>query len=201
EKYSEKRGRPDSLYSIQKLQLEQETARLELQTVKANSLPTLSLEAFLGANQYNQHFSPFEKHTWYGSSYVGVSFKLPILFKENFTARNKRLQLNIRILSLQEEEERSRLSTEALQSYYRIQAIRQEINRIKENKALEQQSLLILSRRFKEQQTTAFELNLEELEYLKMQTALSQKYTEEVIETLNYLQNSGLLYLLLQEPE
>ena len=190
---------PDSLYILRKLNLEQRTAREDLKIAKARSLPTLSLEAFLGGNHFNDCFSPFERNTWYGSSYLGISLKLPIVYQENFKARNKRLHLNATIYALQEAEQRRQLNTNALISFENIRKTEKEIERLEENKSLEQQILVVLSRRFEEHQTAAFELNLEELEYLKIQTRLQEKYTEQILESLNYLKNTGLLYLL-QHP-
>ncbi|MEG1903565.1 MAG: TolC family protein [Bacteroidales bacterium] len=190
---------PDSLHSLQTLQMDEQIARQDLRVAKARSLPTLSLNAFFGGNQFNDCLSPFEKGTWYASSYIGISIQWPILYRENFTARNKRLRLEAQIQALRKTEESARYQTDALIAAQRFESLRQEIERLEKNKILEEEVLRVLGKRFEEQRASAFELNLEALEYLKLQGELQEKQTEQILQSLEYLKNTGLLYLL-QSP-
>lgn len=192
-------AQPDSLPELRKQEIEQRLAIEDLRIAKARNIPTLSLEGFIGANQYNDCLSPFERDTWYGSSYVGISVKIPLLYQENFRARNRRIRLDAEIHALQQKETRERYHTDAMVALQRSENLQREIDRIENNRTLEAEVLRVLSKRFSEQRASAFELNLEELEYLKMQQSLQEKYTEQILQSLDYLKNTGLLYLL-QSP-
>lgn len=187
---------PDSLHTLAKLRMQQLVARQDVRLARAKSLPTLAFEAFVGGNQYNDCLSPFEKHTWYGSSYLGISLRLPILYQENFSARNKRLRLETAKLNLQLQEQEKQYQTDALIALQQTEGLQQQIDRLENNKELEQEVLNVLGKRFHEQRATPFELNLEELEYLKIQNELQEKYSEQILQRLEYLKNTGLLYLL-----
>lgn len=194
--YMTRAAQPDSLHELQKQEIEQKIAAEDLRIAKARNIPTVALEAFIGANHFNHRFDPFKCNSWYGSSYVGIAINVPILYQENFKARNRRLQLDKEIYALQQTETSNRYHTDAMIALQRSESLQQEINRIEKNSLLEAEVLRVLSRRFEEQRASAFELNLEELEYLKMQQSLQEKYTEQILQSLDYLKNSGLLYLL-----
>jgi hypothetical protein len=49
---------------------------LELDSKKAERLPKLNFEGFLGANHFNQQFNPFMN--WYGNSFLGLSLRWPL---------------------------------------------------------------------------------------------------------------------------
>ena len=51
-------------------------SELELSRKKADRLPVLNFEGYLGANHFSYNFSPFT--SWYGNSFLGLSLRWPI---------------------------------------------------------------------------------------------------------------------------
>lgn len=60
------------------LTMEQELLRTQALNQRKLMLPTLSLEAYLGANHFSNSFEPFNGATWFGNSYAGLSLNIPI---------------------------------------------------------------------------------------------------------------------------
>jgi outer membrane protein len=50
---------------------------LELDSKKADRLPKLNFEGYLGANHFNSTFNPFQN--WFGNSFLGLSLRWPLL--------------------------------------------------------------------------------------------------------------------------
>ncbi|MEG1617295.1 MAG: TolC family protein [Bacteroidales bacterium] len=189
----EQEPQTDQIGELLRFGVQERIAHAELKEQKAKSLPTLSLDAFVGGNQYSEKLSPFEKNSWFGSSYIGISFKLPILYKENFNLRNQRYKARASALRLDRSDKRAQFEAEALMAREKWENSRRRITTLTENRELLREALRILNRRFEEKQATAFEVNLEEIELLKLQNNLLEQYREENLQILEYLMNSGLL--------
>ncbi|MGL4292883.1 MAG: TolC family protein [Bacteroidales bacterium] len=187
---------PDSLPLLHKYDLQKEIDMQALKIRKSKSIPVISFDAFLGANQYTRSLSPFDKNSWYASSYLGLSLTIPILYGENLRSRNKRLSIDQTKSGLEREEQLNLYKHNALTAFHKIGNIEKQILRLEKNIELERQILLVLDKRLKEYQINAFEINQEETEYQKQLVELRIKYKEQIQEYLNYLENSGMLFIL-----
>ena len=65
-------ARPEILEEKINLQI----SELELSRKKADRLPVLNFEGYLGANHFSYNFSPFT--SWYGNSFLGLSLRWTI---------------------------------------------------------------------------------------------------------------------------
>ncbi|MDP5172369.1 MAG: TolC family protein [Bacteroidia bacterium] len=63
---------------LAQLSLEQDLLRTQALNQRKLMLPTLSLDAYLGANHFSNSFEPFNGARWFGNSYAGLSLNIPI---------------------------------------------------------------------------------------------------------------------------
>lgn len=68
----------DSSLSLQKLQQEQNLLTLQIENAQKGFLPTVSLQAYLGANYYANSINILNIENWYGNSYLGLEVTVPI---------------------------------------------------------------------------------------------------------------------------
>lgn len=61
----------------------------QLQSERAKLLPELSLNAFVGTNQFTQTFNLTESNSWFGNSFVNLNASIPL---SAFYQQNKRIQ-------------------------------------------------------------------------------------------------------------
>jgi outer membrane protein TolC len=73
----------DSIAGYQQLRERQMLLAAQSRTEQRRPLPSLGFQGFIGANQFTNNFNPVESGTWFGSSYVGLQVKVPILSSEN----------------------------------------------------------------------------------------------------------------------
>ncbi|MGV4438294.1 TolC family protein [Ornithobacterium rhinotracheale] len=81
-----------SRLSIQKNQLNQEIVQSDVKKTKADYLPRLSLNAFLGTNHYSENLNIFENKHWRGNSYIALGLNVPI--SEAYATSKKLEELN-----------------------------------------------------------------------------------------------------------
>jgi outer membrane protein TolC len=73
----------DSVAGYQQLREQQTLLAAQSRTEQRRPLPSLGFQGFLGANQFTNNFNPVESNSWFGSSYLGLQVKVPILSSEN----------------------------------------------------------------------------------------------------------------------
>lgn len=95
-------------FSRLRLQSETRARELELQRLKQSRLPRLGVDAFLGANQFSNNFQPAAAGTWFGTSYVGLSLRMPLLQSSNGVAAQRNLSEQNRVAVLREKEDEAR---------------------------------------------------------------------------------------------
>ncbi len=77
--------RPDYKKAVYQNLLSVQQSRSE----KVKLLPTLSINGFLGANQFTRQFSLVENNSWFGNSYVNLTLQVPIT---KFFTQAKRIE-------------------------------------------------------------------------------------------------------------
>src|SRR5690606_20705801 len=103
----------DTFNSISYLRLVQNSALLDVQvqTERSSFLPSLTLNAYYGANYYDNSFDLFKSGNWNGNSFVTVALRLPI--SEGFERQRKisrlRLQQEADQMRFRDERNRNRL--------------------------------------------------------------------------------------------
>ena len=74
-------------------------AQQQIKGEKAKYLPKLSLNGYLGADQFSNNLQPFQSNTWFGNSFVGVALRLPIIIGENKSNKISQFQSQIKSLN------------------------------------------------------------------------------------------------------
>lgn len=72
-----------------KAEVETQLNQQQLQSERAKLLPELSLNAFVGTNQFTQTFNLTESNSWFGNSFVNLNASIPLSI---FYQQNKRIQ-------------------------------------------------------------------------------------------------------------
>lgn len=100
-------GRPD----IEEQGVNLKIAEINMQQVRAEQLPTVSFEGYLGANNFTYRFNPFTN--WYGNAFLGLSIRYPV-----FGSGEKKSQQEQARLQFENEKENLRKLTQ--KAYYEV---------------------------------------------------------------------------------
>jgi len=188
----------DNIPVFQQINFQQQLSILRQETEKAKYLPIISLQGYLGANQYSNEFNPVKSNSWFGSSYIGLNVKLPLLMGED---KNK----NIEQLQLESQKYLNQIQDKSAQYKQDASTALLEIERVKNNLAtqglnlnLYRESLKISQDRLKEGQITSFELNNQEQELQQLIATYENTKKQMWLYRLAYLKASGQLNKLWQ---
>ena len=187
---------PDVIPEIQQLELQAQLTGIQTKSEKAKHLPTLSIKGYLGANQYTNNLNPVEANSWFGSSYVGLDLKYPILFGESVQKNIQVLRLKSAQYSQQKEDKSALYVKDTYTSRLKMERVMSQLKTQEENIALSIESIAIIQDRVAEGQESASTLNLEEatLQSLKSEYETTKKQLWN--NWLNYLKSSGQLNIL-----
>ncbi len=171
-------------------------SELELSRKKADRLPVLNFEGYLGANHYSYNFSPFT--SYYGNSFLGLSLRWPI-----YSGDEKKLV--IEQSKIQVEQQKNTLRKARQQVYYdlvnaqnnatyqwQLYSVQQEKIQVQEEK------MEIIRNRLQEGRATAQELLDGETALAKEQDALFRIQYDLLVARLAKEKASGLLVPLQQ---
>ncbi len=157
--------------------IKEEDALLVRQIIgnRAKRLPTLAIDGFYGANQFNENLRPFENDTWFGNSYIGVSLKVPIIGSDGTRSKVAQLKGERKIQEQELREETNRTQLEQRELETKIVSLAGEIALLKENLELRTESVAIYQARFSQGKADAYELNEQELVLQKSAVTLLEK--------------------------
>lgn len=180
-------ARPEILEEKINLQI----SELELSRKKADRLPVLNFEGYLGANHFSYNFSPFT--SWYGNSFLGLSLRWPIYSgdeKKQVVEQSK----------IQVEQQKNTVRKARQQVYYdlvntqnnvsyqgRLYSIQQEKIQVQEER------IGIIRNRLQEGRATAQELLDGETAMAKEQDALFRIQYDLLVARLAKEKASGIL--------
>ena len=186
----------DSIPELQQLELQGKLSGLQVQSEKAKYIPSLNLKGHLGANQYSNNFNPLEPNSWFGSSYIGIDLKLPILFGEDKQSKIQQLHQQELQYSQQREDKSAQYAKDAFTATIKYKRVLEQIKTFENNIELQKETLTILRERITESQETASALNTQEAE---LQSTEAQKNAAEQqlsLYWLDYLKAMGQLGIL-----
>jgi outer membrane protein len=181
------------LPELQKLSLQSLLTNLQAKSEMAKGIPNIGLKGFLGANQFSNTFSPIAANTWFGTSYVGLDIKIPILFGENLKNKIHQLKLESNQYILQQEDKNLQYTNDIFTSKIKMENLQFQLKTQAENIELTTESIGLFQARFKEGQESAFNLNLEEANLQVQKTEYESSNKQLWIYFLSYLKDSGHL--------
>ena len=183
----------DSIPELRQLELQGNLISLQAQSEKAKYIPTLNLKGHLGANQYTNNFNPIEANSWYGSSYVGIDMKVPLLFGEDKQSKLQQLQQQGLQYHQQREDKTAQYQKDAITAKIKMNRVIAQIKTFEDNISLSNETIRIMQERVKEGQETSSALNTEEtsLQNMEAEEAIAKK--QLWLYWLDYLKSSGQL--------
>jgi outer membrane protein TolC len=181
----------DARPEIEEEKINLQISELDLSRKKADRLPVINFEGFLGANHFSYNFNPFT--SWFGNSFLGLSLRWPIYSGDE----KKQAVEQSRIMV---EQQRNILRKSRQQVYYDL------VNT--QNNTLYQQRLIliqvekiqvqdervkIIRNRLQEGRSTTQELLNAETDLAKEQDALFQIQYDLLVSKLAKEKAGGLL--------
>ena len=164
-------------------------SNLQLDSKRADRLPKLNFEGFLGANHFNSTFNPFQN--WYGNSFLGLSLRWP-LFRGGAT----RYEIDQAVI--QTEQQTNAIRKLRQQYYYELVNSRRALTyqwklvRLqRERIAIREERLGLVKSRLQEGRATAQDLLEEETQLLREQDALYQQLHDFLTARLAYNKARG----------
>lgn len=180
----------DSIPDYQRLKAKEKIIFQQIKTDRAKYSPSIGLQGFIGANQFSQTFDPFLANSWFGSSYVGLSLKLPIFSPDQSINGEKQLRTQLLILNSDKEKLQNEKNKDWLQTNVEIERLKTEISILENSMKLQSENLKVYQNRMENGQLAAIELNIQEAELQKLSFQLKQlneKLSETLIERLYVL--------------
>jgi len=188
----------DSAAGIRELIFKENLLNLQIRSERNRYVPQVGLEAFMGGNQYSQTFDPFMADSWYGSSYVGISLKMPLMPGESTPNKIRQLKEQTRITRYDREDLSNQLKKDFLVAETEIGQMQQEIATVEVNVALMAENLAFYLDRFEAGRIDAGELNLQELGLQKEAASLSELKAGLITKQIEQLHASGNLNRFLE---
>jgi outer membrane protein len=183
----------DSIPSVKSLRLRAELLEQQQKSERMKHTPTIGFEGFLGANQYTDTFNPFLSESWYGSSYMGLSFRFQILSGSSTKNRVNQLKLEENGLKSRLEDETNSVSNKSLLLSEEIRQIEYQTGLSRQNIVLYEENLSLNQDRFDKGQINAYDLLTDEIDFQKEQSKLNEKRAELVYKQIELINNSGAL--------
>ncbi|MBC7525770.1 MAG: TolC family protein [Flavobacterium sp.] len=168
-------------------------AQQQIRGEKAKYLPTLSLNGYLGADQFSNDLQPFQSNTWFGNSFVGLSLRLPVTIGENKSNKISQFQSQIKSLNFQKEEELKQSEKNKQTALQEISTLKEEAKSYSLNIDLLKENVQLYNERLQAGQETYDNVNLEEIEYQKEIQKLNNVNNKIWQQWLLFLKNAGML--------
>ncbi|CAA9198745.1 TolC family protein [Flavobacterium collinsii] len=186
-------GLIQALPQIQILKTQNEVLENKKKQERAKRSPTISLNGYLGADQFTASMNPFQQDSWYGNSYIGVSLKLPLLFGENTAKRIDQLKLEQEQNNNRIEEDINKNKYNALNATAAYQNVLQQLKTVHENTRLTQEIVLVYQERYKFDQISFNELNDKEIQLQNLELVSNKLQQELIMSWLDWKKAAGKL--------
>jgi outer membrane protein TolC len=183
----------DSIPSVKSLRIRAELIEQQQKSERMKHTPTIGFEGFLGANQYTDTFNPFLSGSWYGSSYLGLSFRFQILSGSSTKNRVNQLKLEEKGLKSRLDDEINSVSNKSLLLTEEIRQVEYQAGLSKKNIALYEENLSLNQERFDKGQINAYDLLTDEIDFQKELSKFNEIRAELVYKQIELIDNSGAL--------
>lgn len=127
-------------HTLQSLSIDQQIAALQQQGLRRQLLPSVTLNAYLGEQYYDNQFRLTHGDAWFGNSFVNLAFRIPIsaYLTAKPTLRKAALQYALTTKQLEEERNHDRINDQ--QKRVRVRAAQQKVDALKRIAFLAQQT-------------------------------------------------------------
>jgi outer membrane protein len=183
----------DSIARIQQLNNKEALVREQIKSENRKYLPSINFQGYLGANQFSDKFNPFLSNSWFGSSYLGLSAKMPFLLGESKKNHIQQFELQSKIIGSNRIELEDQVNRDFLHLNHEIEEIKEQIAIIAQNVALMTENVQLFQDRFSAGQFNANELNLQEIDLQKEKNILLEKKAQLTKKEIDRIHVSGNL--------
>ncbi len=189
---------PKQLSYLNELDVKSQLTDLQAMLERYKQSPTVAFKGFLGANQFLNAFNPVESNSWFGSSYIGLDVKIPLMINENTRNKIKQMKLQSNQYQFQKDDLSQNYSKDRLIAKLMIDNFRTRLITLNKIINLSSESLSIFDARFLEGQESIFNVKIEELKHKVLKADYLNLEMQLWTYWLNYLNASGHLSLLWQ---
>ena len=183
----------DSITNYRSLGLQASLIEQQMLTDKNRFSPSVGFTGFLGANQFSQQFNPFEANSWFGSSNMGLSVRLPLFDPNKSSNQRRQLAVQANDLNNQRDELKAETTRKYQQALVEAAQIEREINLVRTNRELLKENLDIYRERAAAGKYMFAELNTQEAELQKTESQIDQLQKNLLQSKLNILKEAGVL--------
>jgi outer membrane protein len=182
--------------SLEKLATQNLFLDQEISTQNKKTLPTISVNGYLAADQFADQLNPFLKNSWYANSYISLNVKWDLFNAKNIA--NKKSQFiqekksnDFKIKEILEEVEKDKRIAEN-----EIIQLKTETDNLNDNVNLYKDNLRIIELRLSQGQASINDVNNEEIVYQKENEKWKNSEIKFWLQWLELVKSSGLLYQL-----
>ncbi|MBQ0116779.1 MAG: TolC family protein [Flavobacterium sp.] len=148
-------------FKEEKIENERNKIVMQRQNLTKELLPTLTFNAYYGAQYFDNSLAVFSGDQWFGSSYVNLGLKLPISNTFQYQLKTKRFKKQEEIYSYQLEEEQKKNRIDKAQKEQKITALKQKWELSREMDKLASSSVETAQKQFDEGRILIQQLNEE----------------------------------------
>jgi outer membrane protein len=188
----------DSIASIRQIILNRELADGREKSERANHLPTLGIEGFVGTNQYSDQFNPVNNTGWYGNSYIGLSFKLPVVSGRGSGKRISQLRLQKESLDYRLKDKKADITSQNFKLIQDINMLEDQISLADENIDLMKSNLALYRDRFEKGRINSYDMLASETDLQKEVNDFEKLRAELYLKKLQLIRNSGMLGIFIE---
>lgn len=183
----------DSIGTYRQLAERRALLGAQARTEQRRPLPSLGFQGFLGANQFTNNLNPFESNSWFGSSYVGLQVKVPILSSENRSVKIKQYAEQQVALGFQQEDLKQQMLSDYRRAEIDLLRTRQEIALAAENVMLLEENVRIYQDRVEAGRENSHQLLLQEIDLQQEKALLRKLQADQANRQVELLKASGRL--------
>ena len=183
----------DSLPEIINLKLQADLLGSQLKSEKRKYIPLLGVEGFLGANQFTYKFDPLDNKSWYGTSYIGLSLKLPLITGENKNNRIRQIRLQEESMNLTISDRLKSIISSNMQLAEEISKLEYQLEILQQNVSLLSQNAEIYREKYGQGQVNAAFLLDQDILLSKETSTMNETRAQLTYKKIELIFNSGML--------
>lgn len=191
---------PDNQIEHRKLLVQNKIYRQKVNSAKANLLPKVSLNGFVGANQFNESLELANRDSWYGNSFVNINATIPLgaFYRERNGIEKARAKVKQGELELRENE--LQLSERSRSLQLQLAMAQYERKNCIASKELAQDVYTDASNRFSEGRALESEVNSSYYELRKSEFTLAESTYRVLLIALDLQKLQGFPGIIEHNP-
>ncbi|NMC40586.1 MAG: TolC family protein [Bacteroidales bacterium] len=189
----------DSAYNLEQIRLSGDLISKQIISEKGRLLPVVGIEAFAGGNQFTDRFDPLDAGRWYGSSYAGISVRIPVAGGDISGNRIRQLRLRDTAIRLNYTDELKKTINKSLILNEEIRQIYRKIGAGAEVLDLYRENLSVYRERFESGLLSASEILDYDMEFMNEKIKYRELNADLLAKKIDAVRNSGNIERLIRE--